>query len=811
MYVIQLLSMQKNIKILTDVILLCILFEEINGIKDANTLQTSINSCILPPHPRFGGWTVFQTNLAPSVGDAVPVGTILEISCYYGYKLNGGAISACIRGQWRPEVGQCLRTCPSLRTTTITTVSCTYKGETLATCLDVVEETRAHFQCSPFYEIQGLNKFPIRICSKGQWSGGIPECVPVCGKKGITKDPTLIVGGFNTTSLEYPWQTALYFKRTKVLICGGTLLSQKTILTAAHCVTNDKGQLQPKENYIVAVGKSYRSYNDSRDNAAQFSSIEEMNVSRQYKGYIQRYFGDIAIIVANTTFVLSLNVQPVCVVWEKKFHQSLENVTRVNQTYASGWGFTSENKNPSDVLKSLKVPLISKDECERSLSEDDLEYLTDDKLCAGFLESGKSVCKGDSGGGLVTKHGGRYYIIAVVSIAPQSSTAIGGCDSQQYGLYTRFSYYIDDFLIDVEARFAPSEQRVDCTDDDCFTASTNVSITSARSGCILPDHPMFGNWSIFGAPSNHFMPGTLVVPGTVLKIECKQNYTLSGHGSLFCENEFWSSNVGECLGIATPKTQDLVTTEQEVHGLFGDHVTLECAAAGNPTPKITWTKDNTLIDGTRGAKYRIKLDQSLQIIMLEKSDAGVYLCTTEKATREATTKRINLVVTDGPQRPATILESESQGKVVVSLNSSLTLNCLAVGYPLPVVTWWFNGTLISIQSSQFETGKDNSLRIESVRSSNLGVYTCQTYNGVGKSASWSVTVEARETNQDTSPKGTDVQPDCQDNPFFANCRLIVKANFCTHKYYARFCCKACTEAGLIPVVNLKEKTTIVTD
>ena len=90
---------------------------------------------------------------------------------------------------------------------------------------------------------------------------------------------------------------------------------------------------------------------------------------------------------------------------------------------------------------------------------------------------------------------------------------------------------------------------------------------------------------------------------------------------------------------------------------------------------------------------------------------------------------------------------------MVSLNSSLTLNCLAVGYPLPVVTWWFNGTLISIQSSQFETGKDNSLRIESVRSSNLGVYTCQTYNGVGKSASWSVTVEARETNQDTSPKG----------------------------------------------------------
>ena len=69
-------------------------------------------------------------------------------------------------------------TCPSLHTSTTTTVNCTYKGETLATCSDVVEGTRAEFRCAPFYEIQGMNKFPVRICSNGQWSGGLPECVP---------------------------------------------------------------------------------------------------------------------------------------------------------------------------------------------------------------------------------------------------------------------------------------------------------------------------------------------------------------------------------------------------------------------------------------------------------------------------------------------------------------------------------------------------------------------------------------------------------------------------------------------------------
>lgn len=46
--------------------------------------------------------------------------------------------------------------------------------------------------------------------------------------------------------------------------------------------------------------------------------------------------------------------------------------------------------------------------------------------------------------------------------------------------------------------------------------------------------------------------------------------------------------------------------------------------------------------------------------------------------------------------------------------------------------------------------------------------------------------------------GVYLDPNCTDNPFFANCKLIVKARFCTNKYYARFCCKSCTLAGQLP-------------
>lgn len=55
----------------------------------------------------------------------------------------------------------------------------------------------------------------------------------------------------------------------------------------------------------------------------------------------------------------------------------------------SGWGFTAEYKEPSEILKHLQVPLVTRSECEKHISEDFERYLTDDKICAGFLNSSK--------------------------------------------------------------------------------------------------------------------------------------------------------------------------------------------------------------------------------------------------------------------------------------------------------------------------------------------------------------------------------------------------------------------------------------
>lgn len=98
------------------------------------------------------------------------------------------------------------------------------------------------------------------------------------------------------------------------------------------------------------------------------------------------------------------------------------------------------------------------------------------------------------------------------------------------------------------------------------------------------------------------------------------------------------------------------------------------------------------------------------------------------------------------ERPVTILNGQDPellvNNIVAPFNSPATLNCYALGWPLPAVTWWKEDELIPLKNREFEVSRDYSLLIHSVKLHNLGVYTCQAYNGKGSAASWSVTVKA---------------------------------------------------------------------
>ncbi|KAJ3665177.1 hypothetical protein Zmor_000686 [Zophobas morio] len=400
-------------------------------------------SCVLPQYPEFGKWTIVSANSARySPGMSVDPGTTLSVECQNRYKLDGQKAVFCDNGKWSSDIRRCLKVCkPRVSSSTIH-VTCMYKQKETENCTDAIEGTLAKFKCAPFYEDLGLRTKPVHICQGGEWDQPEPHCVPVCGQKTV-EPTTLILNGTNVTKGDYPWQVALYNKGDRNLICGGSLLSQKVVLTAAHCIADVKGRLLSKENYIIAVGKYYRRFDDSRDsNEAQFSDLHAMFTVNEYKGATQNFLGDIGILVSKKTFTLSRRIQPVCL---DSGH--MYDVKHSTYGYVTGWGFTAENTAPSEVLKELKVPSVSISDCGSNLPEDYEIFLTSDKICAGYIDKGTSACKGDSGGGLVFKHDGRYYVTGIVSISPTSPTSVEGCDSQQYTLYTQVSKYIDNFIL----------------------------------------------------------------------------------------------------------------------------------------------------------------------------------------------------------------------------------------------------------------------------------------------------------------------------------------------------------------------------
>lgn len=93
------------------------------------------------------------------------------------------------------------------------------------------------------------------------------------------------------------------------------------------------------------------------------------------------------------------------------------------------------------------------------------------------------------------------------------------------------------------------------------------------------------------------------------------------------------------------------------------------------------------------------------------------------------------------KRPAAVIGDESSS-VVVTLGSRVVLQCFAIGYPPPAITWWRGPRMLPFSSEQLEQLRDHSLVLHSVTLTALGHYTCQAYNGIGRAASWTVTLKA---------------------------------------------------------------------
>lgn len=95
-----------------------------------------------------------------------------------------------------------------------------------------------------------------------------------------------------------------------------------------------------------------------------------------------------------------------------------------------------------------------------------------------------------------------------------------------------------------------------------------------------------------------------------------------------------------------------------------------------------------------------------------------------------------------PRELSVAIIGEPDTRITVTMNSPIALHCYAMGWPRPFVTWWRGDRMLPLFSENYEQDTDYTLLIRSVTLTNLGVYTCQAFNGIGRPASWSATLQA---------------------------------------------------------------------
>ncbi|KAH8372405.1 hypothetical protein KR093_011371 [Drosophila rubida] len=224
-----------------------------------------------------------------------------------------------------------------------------------------------------------------------------------------------IVGGTQVRTNKYPWIAQML--RGTFLFCGGTLINDRYVLTAAHCVHDmDMSKVTVR---LLQLDRSSQHQGITR--AVAFAHA--------HAGYDPvRLVHDIALLRLDTPVPLVQSMRPVCL--PSGPLQSFDH----QKAIAAGWGLSQEGGSTSSVLQETVVPIITNAQCRATAYK---SMIVDTMLCAGYVQTGgKDACQGDSGGPLIVPD--RIFRLAGVV-----SFGYGCAKPNAPGVYTRVSRYLD--------------------------------------------------------------------------------------------------------------------------------------------------------------------------------------------------------------------------------------------------------------------------------------------------------------------------------------------------------------------------------
>jgi len=472
-----------------------------------------------------------------------------------------------------------------------------------------------------------------------------------------------ITGGSNAAISDFPWQV---FLEAENFTCGGSIISNQWIITAAHCTRDDYNVKIPASSMDVIVGAS------NPRNSSQGKKYYVSEVISHESFDISTLENDIALLKLKEPIDYP-NAAPIKLVSSKDAAAGATDPGEMS--WVTGYGITSVDPviYPS-ALQKVQLPIVSNSQA--SLVWRDIP-VTD--IMAGYRDGNKDACSGDSGGPLVVPVAGEYKLAGLISWGSSN------CDT--YGAYTRLSLF--ELWITqktgIEITFiAPVPQGDSIVCSGTSNSEYRVTAVAGASAYIWSLTPQSAG-TIFGNSATAIVTWNSGFTGPA-----KVNLQISRNGEL-SDISGLKVNVAKLTKIISEPTDTVICAEKPI--------TLTIGAEGYNL-NYSWYKNSILLQsGPSG---------SIRILSATTDDSGQYFYEIKGSCGPVVSGTISLTVL--PVTSITTISPDTE----VSFGEDLTLDVTAEGHNL-TYQW-------QKDNKPLDQGNSSNLVLQNVDANDIGLY-----------------------------------------------------------------------------------------